>query len=62
VTTAAVLLAFWIPPPSLKHSIITAVIAVAEYLLALTGIELVFRPGSRPWFDGRRNLDSKIFS
>jgi len=62
LVVAAVLLAFISPPPSMSLGFVTAAIAVAQYLLALAGVELVFQTDAKPWFDGRRmSVDPEIF-
>ena len=63
LVVAAVLLAFVNPPPSLSLGLIPASIAIAQYLLALAGLEVIFQPDARPWFQGRRMpVDPDVFS
>jgi hypothetical protein len=62
LVVGAVLLAFVSPPPTLSMGMVPASIAIAQYLLALAGLELIFRPNAKPWFEGRRMpVDPEVF-
>jgi hypothetical protein len=62
LVVAAVLLAFISPPPTLSLGFIPASIAIAQYILALAGLEIIFRPDAGPWFQGpQMPVDPQIF-
>ncbi|HKR24032.1 MAG TPA: hypothetical protein VJS15_02145 [Allosphingosinicella sp.] len=60
LVVTAVLFAFISPPPSLRDGIVPAALAIAQYLLALAAIELLFRPSAQLWFAGK-SVDPEIF-
>lgn len=62
LVVAAVILAFVSPPPTLSLGLIPASIAIAQYLLALAGLEIIFRKDAIPWFRGRQMpVDPEVF-